>query len=308
MKDIRFSIVIPAYNASQTIGTTLDCVKAQSYRNFEVIIVDDKSDDAAALAELVNSERYRDLNIQLVLSQEKLNGAGARNKGIELANGDFISFLDADDEWHADKLKASAEKIAELEAQGAENYIIFSQVNIWQDGSFLKVMPMQPPGTKETIAEYLFGCYGFMQTSTLVLKREDALKIKFDTRYRRHQDYDFCIRADRMGYGFVMIARPLANYHLVTNFGSKHKGESVNYSFFWLDAMKPWLTARDIRTYKAYKLPLRYKMDGKSLQASLSFARYFFFTNKDNQAYFVNRLKDKVKERFGGKKLSPEQE
>ena len=302
MKDIRFSIVIPAYNASESIVTTLDCVKAQTYRNFEVIIVDDKSADAAALADVVRSERYRDLDINLVLSEVKLNGAGARNKGIELANGDYVSFLDADDEWAADKLQQVSEKIAQLDAQGKKNFVIFSQVNIYQDGTFLKVMPMQPPGKNETVAEYLFGCYGFIQTSTIVLKREDAAKIQFDTRYIRHQDYDFCIRADRMGYDFVMIAAPLANYHLVTKFGSKHKGESVNYSMFWLDSMKPHLTPRDIHTYKAFKLPLRYKMDGKSLMASLSFARYFFLTNKDNRAYFMNRVKDKVKARFGGEK------
>jgi len=302
MKDIRFSIVIPAYNASQSIVATLDCVKAQSYRNFEVIIVDDKSADAAALAEVVNSERYQDLGINLVLSEVKLNGAGARNKGIELATGDYISFLDADDEWHADKLLETSRKIQELEAQGKSKFVIYSQVNIYQDGSFLKVMPMQTPGKNETVAEYLFGCYGFIQTSTIVLKREDAARIQFDTRYIRHQDYDFCIRADRLGYAFVMIARPLATYHLVTKFGSKHKGESVKYSLFWLDAMKPHLTARDIDTYKAFKLPLRYKMDGKSLMASLTFARYFFLTNKDNQSYFLNRVKDKLRARLGGEK------
>lgn len=302
MKDIRFSIVIPAYNASESIVTTLDCVKAQTYRHFEVIIVDDKSADAAALAEVVRSERYQDLDINLVLSEVKLNGAGARNKGIELATGDYVSFLDADDEWHADKLLQVSEKIAALDAQGKHNTIIFSQVNIYQDGEFLKVMPMQPPAENETVAEYLFGCYGFIQTSTIVLKREDAAKIQFDARFIRHQDYDFCIRADRMGYRFEMIAVPLANYHLVTKFGSKHKGESVKYSLFWLDTMKPHLTARDIHTYKAFKLPLRYKMDGNALMASVSFARYFLLTNKDNRTYFLNRLKDKLKARLGGEK------
>ncbi|WP_130830749.1 glycosyltransferase family 2 protein [[Erwinia] mediterraneensis] len=302
MKDIRFSIVIPAYNASESIVTTLDCVKAQTYRNFEVIIVDDKSADAAELEKVVNSERYQELDITLVLSEVKLNGAGARNKGIELATGDYISFLDADDEWRADKLQLASEKIHQLEAAGKQRFVLYSQVNIYEDGSFLKVMPMQPPGKNETVAEYLFGCYGFIQTSTIVLKREDALAIQFDTRYVRHQDYDFCIRADRMGYEFVMIAQPLANYHLITKFGSRHKGESVKYSMFWLDTMKPHLTARDIYTYKAFKLPLRYKMDGKNLLAGVSFARYFLLTNKDNQAYFINRLKDKVRARFSAKK------
>lgn len=66
--------------------------------------------------------------------------------------------------------------------------------------------------------------------------------------------------------------------------------------------MKPHLTSRDIDTYKAFKLPLRYKMDGKSLMASLTFARYFFLTNKDNRAYFLNRVKDKLRARLGGEK------
>lgn len=301
MKDIFFSIVIPAYNASESIVTTLDCVAAQTYQHFEVIIIDDKSADAEQLAAVVQSEKYSQLKINLVLSQEKLNGSGARNKGIELATGDYISFLDADDEWHQDKLLESVKVIEKLEAEGKQKFIIFSQVNIIQDGAFLKVMPMQPVARDETVAEYLFGCYGFIQTSTLVMKREYAQDIRFDPKYIRHQDYDFCIRADKKGYEFVMIEQPLANYHLITKFGSKHKGESVKYSFFWLDAMKPWLTQRDINTYKAYKLPLRYKMDGKSFQASVSFARYFFLTNKDNRTYFINRLKDKVRERLAGK-------
>ncbi|MCX8956463.1 glycosyltransferase family 2 protein [Erwinia psidii] len=301
MKDIFFSIVIPAYNAAESIATTLDCVAAQTYQHFEIIIIDDKSSDADKLAEVVQAEKYSHLQMRLVFSEEKLFGSAARNKGVKLATGDYICFLDADDEWHQDKLKESLNTIIELEAQGRQKTIIYSQVNIIQDGQFLKVMPMQPVKKTETVAEYLFGCYGFIQTSTIVLKREYALDIQFDPKYIRHQDYDFCIRADKKGYEFVMIDRPLADYHLVSNFGSKHKGESVKYSFFWLENMKPWLTQRDINTYKAYKLPLRYKMDGKSVKATLSFVRYFFLTNAENRTYFINRLKDKIRTRLGGK-------
>ncbi len=71
---------------------------------------------------------------------------------------------------------------------------------------------MQMLGKNETVVEYLFVCYGFMQTSTLVLKRKDAARIQFDMRYIRHQDYDFCIHADRLGYEFMMFPRPLMAY------------------------------------------------------------------------------------------------
>lgn len=301
MKDIFFSIVIPAYNASESIITTLDCIKAQSYQNFEVNIVDDKSADAAQLAEVVNSERYSGLKINLVLSEVKLNGAGARNRGIDLATGDYVCFLDADDEWHQDKLLETVKKIQQLTDQGKDRFVLYSQVNIMEDGRFLKVMPLNLPEKNESIAEYLFGCYGFIQTSTIVLKREHAAEIKFDERFIRHQDYDFCIRADKSGFEFIMIAQPLANYHMVTSFNSKHKGESVNYSNFWLEAMSPYLSKRDVYTYKAYKMPIRYKADGKVLHATLSFAQYFFLTNKGNRDYFLGRLKQKFSERIAKK-------
>lgn len=304
MKDIFFSIVIPAYNASESIITTLDCVKAQSHKNFEVIIVDDKSADAEKLAEVVNSERYSELAINLVLSEIKLNGAGARNKGIDLATGDYVCFLDADDEWHQDKLLESAKKITALLSQGKDRFVLYSQVNIIQDGTFLKVMPLNLPSTSESIAEYLFGCYGFIQTSTIVLKREHAAQVKFDDRFIRHQDYDFCIRADKNGFEFIMIDKPLANYHMTSSFNSSHKGESVKYSTFWLESMSPYLSKRDVYTYKAYKLPLRYKMDGKVLHASLSFAQYFFLTNKGNRDYFIGRIKQKLSERISKKQTN----
>ncbi len=301
MKDIRFSIVIPAYNASKSIVKTLDCVAAQTYQNFEVIIIDDKSADANELAAMVNGERYNQLSITLVLSEEKLNGAGARNKGIELASGDYVSFLDADDDWRHDKLQVCAEKITALEEQGKENFILYSQVNIYEDDRFLKIMPVQAVAPGESVAEYLFGLYGFIQTSTIVLKREYAEKIKFDARYIRHQDYDFCIRADKLHFEFIMLAEPLSNYYMVTTHNSKHKGESVKYSFFWLESMKPFLTQRETYTYKAYKLPIRYKMDGQKLRASLSFMSYFFLTDRTNRHYFIGRLKEKVYSRILGR-------
>lgn len=296
MKNIRFSVVIPAYNASESIANTLDCIVAQTYKNLEVIIIDDKSSDSDELASIVHSEKYHHLDIQLLLSDIKLNGAGARNKGIALASGDYISFLDADDEWHPNKLLENLKLINELQEKDISKYIIYSQVNIYQDGNYLKTMPVRPVAESESVAEYLFGCYGFMQTSSLVLQREYAADILFDPAFVRHQDYDFCIRADKKGYTFILLDKPLVNYHLFSSFGSKQKGESVNYSFYWLSKMKPFLTCRDVNTYMAYKLPLRYKMDGKPLMAMFSLLRYFFLTNRENRKYFIMRLKEKIVE------------
>lgn len=297
MLNIRFSVIIPAYNAASTIEATLASLRAQHYPPFEVIIVDDHSADSEQLAAIVQQAINLPLAITLVRSTQKLNGAGARNWGLSLARGDYVCFLDADDLWRPTKLACCAQVITQLAAAvDPQRVILFSQVNIYQDGEWIKVMPPRAPCAQESIAEYLFGCYGFMQTSSLVMARDAALRIGFDARFTRHQDYDFCIRADRLGYRFHFIAAPLVDYHLRAHFASQHKGESVAYSRYWLDAMAPWLTRRDRITYHAYKLPLRYRMDGRPVAGLLCFLRAFFFTSRTNQRYFMHRLLSKIEQ------------
>lgn len=93
------SVVIPLYNKEHCIATTLQTILAQSYQDYEVVIVDDGSTDGSVSV----VERLCDSRIRLV----RQNNAGvsvARNRGIEEARGELIAFLDADDEWKPDYL------------------------------------------------------------------------------------------------------------------------------------------------------------------------------------------------------------
>ncbi len=97
---IRFSIIIPLYNKAQYIHATLQSVLAQSYREFEVIVVNDGStDNSADIVKLIDDER-----IKLI---DKPNGgvSAARNFGIKHAINTYIAFLDADDVWASDHLE-----------------------------------------------------------------------------------------------------------------------------------------------------------------------------------------------------------
>jgi len=93
------SVVIPAYNASQRIGETLQSVLAQDFTDFEVIVVDDGSTDDTATVVANFGERVRCI--------QKLNEgtASARNVGIRAARGEYIAFVDADDLWAKEKLR-----------------------------------------------------------------------------------------------------------------------------------------------------------------------------------------------------------
>lgn len=89
-----FSVIIPVYNAEKYVGRALDSVLAQSFTDFEVILVDDGSTDGSA--DVI--EKYNDPRVRLI-RQENRGEGGARNRGIEDSSGEWLTFLDADDEW-----------------------------------------------------------------------------------------------------------------------------------------------------------------------------------------------------------------
>ncbi len=97
----RVSIIVPAYNAADTLARTLESVRMQSFGNFEVFVVDDGSaDETAAIAEDFASEDKR----FTLLRQQNSGVAAARNAGLAKASGQYVAWLDADDVWHPTKI------------------------------------------------------------------------------------------------------------------------------------------------------------------------------------------------------------
>lgn len=98
------SVVIPLYNKEQQIANALSSVLFQTYQNFEIIIVNDGSTDNSIIA----IEKFLDARIRLI-HQANAGVSAARNKGIEEARGEYVSFLDADDEWKSEYLATQYE-------------------------------------------------------------------------------------------------------------------------------------------------------------------------------------------------------
>lgn len=99
------SIIAPMYNLEPFIDETIESVLAQTYQNFELILVDDSSSDDT----VKKVQEFKDPRIRLIVN-EKNQGAGrTRNRGIEIATGDYIALLDADDLWYPHKLQTQIE-------------------------------------------------------------------------------------------------------------------------------------------------------------------------------------------------------
>ena len=104
---MKISVIIPTYNRKKYIKRAIDSVIRQSYKPFEIIVIDDGSTDGTY--ELIK-QSYS--SSQISLKKQKNNGvSSARNKGIKLANGDWIAFLDSDDEWFENKLELQVREI-----------------------------------------------------------------------------------------------------------------------------------------------------------------------------------------------------
>lgn len=96
----KVSVIIPTYNAEKYVADTVSSVLAQTYQDFEILIIDDGSPDKSVEV----CQQFADSRIQII-RQPNRGLPGARNTGIRHAKGDFISFLDADDLWHPQKLE-----------------------------------------------------------------------------------------------------------------------------------------------------------------------------------------------------------
>ena len=102
MKSPLVSIIMPAYNAERYIREAVDSVIVQTHKNWELIIIDDRSSDNTA--DIAFEYHRLDPRIRLIKNEDNLGAAGSRNRGLDEASGDFVALLDADDVWLEDKL------------------------------------------------------------------------------------------------------------------------------------------------------------------------------------------------------------
>ena len=177
------SVIIPTYNREATLGRSIESVLSQSYRNLEIIVVDDGSEDnTRGLVEGIEDKRLR------YIYQENAGACSARNKGIEAAKGEYIAFQDSDDVWLQNKL---ASQIETIKKTGAD--IVFCQMKRCQDDDDPIVIPELEQSGFISYYDLKVG----ISTQTLLMKREVAETIKFDENMPRFQDLEWLLRAVR---------------------------------------------------------------------------------------------------------------
>ena len=143
------SVIMPVYNAEKYLQMTLESVKNQTFTNFELVCVNDGSDDNSA--EILKTAAKDDKRIK-VFSQKNSGGSASRNKGLDLALGQYIAFLDNDDIYHPQYLEILYKNITEsgadvsccsyLRFNGDEKYE-FEKTNIKPHFDFVSAEPFK---------------------------------------------------------------------------------------------------------------------------------------------------------------------
>ncbi|WP_417270169.1 MULTISPECIES: glycosyltransferase family 2 protein [Alphaproteobacteria] len=243
----EISVIIPSFNRAATILPTLMSVKDQTFENFECIVVDDGSDDAGELEEVVaslNDPRFR------VIHRENGGGGAARNTGIEAATAPWIAFLDSDDLFLPEKLAVYRERFADAQ----ETTVFYSQNLVDRGVEKRWVRPHHAIGPDEDVGEYMFVKNCFIQTSTIAVRTSFILRVMFDPTLRKGQDLDLCLRLSHAGAHFVMLAHPQSIWVDQSEEGrtSRHRGYEAPLA--WLDKSSPIMTPKAIRGYRATTL------------------------------------------------------
>jgi hypothetical protein len=205
-KDPLVSVVIPAYNAARFIVATLDSVLAQTFKDFEIIVVNDGSPDSEELERVLEPSRSR----IIYLRQENQGVSVARNTGIRESRGKFIAPLDADDLWEPEHLAA------QLEAFHADPSIdmIYADARIFGDvpEAGRTVMEFNPSSGEVTL-ERLVARQCTVHHCVCLIRKEILLRAGlYDPAFRRAEDIDLWLRIVLHGGRICYQKRVLGQY------------------------------------------------------------------------------------------------
>ena len=200
------SVIIPTFNRCGPLKNAIESILAQTFQNFEIIVVNDGSDDPTSkFLSTLKDSRFRFIEFKT-----NRGGSFARNEGIKQANGEYIAFLDDDDNWESTKLE---EQINKLQKHALD--LCYTGFNVYTyKNKFIKYAFHRPRFKnlyKSIMNENFFG-----GTSSIVVKKKLVEEAGcFDPDLPALQDYDLYIRLIKNGCRIKGINKPLVKYNIV---------------------------------------------------------------------------------------------
>ena len=234
------SVIIPTLHRPTLLTRALASVFRQTWRELEVIVVVDGPDpETIAVLQTIDDPRLR-----VIVNPRSLTAAGARNAGMDHAKGEWIAFLDDDDEWAPEKL---AKQMAYAADRGPVLITCLSRV-VTPAASFVR--PQVIYDNLQPIDEYLFdrrspvAGQGFIQTSSYLLPRALCCSLRFRTD-TPHDDWDYLLRLSKQqGVRVETVPEILVTLYVDDTRPSLSKSGTWLASLEWAERIRPLLTRR----------------------------------------------------------------
>jgi glycosyltransferase involved in cell wall biosynthesis len=249
-KPPQVTAVIPTRNRPDLVLRSVRSVLAQTYSAVDVIVVIDGEDQATRAV----LQKLSDPRVHVTPLRESVGAAEARNIGVRQAAGEWIAFLDDDDEWLPEKIEKQMRLAGDLKC---EFPIISCRLRV-QTPSREYVWPRRLPAPREPVSEYvlarrgLFQGEGVVSTITLLVPRRLLLRVPFQPEQRRHQEWDWIFRAvHQAGAELCFVDEPLAVWHLEEGHPGISAMNQWRYSYDWIERVRSLVTPR---AYAAFLL------------------------------------------------------
>lgn len=217
------SIIMPAYNAEKTLEFAVRSVLAQTYKDFELIIINDCSKDKTP--ELIQKLMDEDSRIRTINNEKNSGVSVTRHRGVEVAKGEWLAFLDSDDAWTPDKL----EKQVALQKKTGANLLFTGSSFINADGEKINAILHAPEkiGYRKLLKQNLVSNSSVMIRKSLYQKHESMGD-------NMHEDFTCWLKVLRSGEMAYGIDEPLLIYRLspTSKSGNKVKAAKMNWNTY----------------------------------------------------------------------------
>ncbi|NCD01144.1 glycosyltransferase family 2 protein [bacterium] len=215
------SVIIPTYNRAHFLPRAINSVLNQTYKNFELIIVDDGSTDETR--KIIKKFLKKDLRIKYIYQKNSGGPSKPKNTGIQICKGEYIAFLDSDDEWFANKLEKQIKKYIKNNKNNNIGIVGCGAIRINTKNK--KTKKVIPPRYVKIKSSKVLNKTIPHSCSSVMIKKSVFKKIGlFDNNIKTADDYEIYIRISRR-YNFLFIREPLFNYYIHEDNISKPNSE-----------------------------------------------------------------------------------
>ena len=249
------SVVIPTRGRPDLLQRAVRSALAQTLRSIEVVVVIDGEDPGTRLA--MERVALTDPRLQVLALPKSVGGSDARNRGVDAAAGEWIAFLDDDDEWFPGKLQAQLDAVASSTAP----IVIGTCRMIARTPGRDYVWPRRMPASNEQIGEYILARRtltrgeGYIQTSTFFVRRALMQAHPFKSGQLKHQDTEWVLRLGCLpGTQVVFADEVLAIHNIEEDRPTVSNKANWRYSLAWVQRDRHLFTPRALAAFVLYQI------------------------------------------------------